>query len=401
MPTAGWRARISRAARRPSSVCVGRHADVDDRDVGRVRVDARAAGPPPWPLCADDLEAGLGEQRARCPRARAGRRRRARRARDLRAHGRPVAGRAETRSRPSSASTRSARPRRPEPPRGVGAADAVVGDLDDQRAVRSRVTATLAPTPARTSRRWPAPRRRRSTPRARPARAAARPARRPPRVATGDARRQRLERRRQARARAPRGGCRGRARAAPAATAASSSLRGRRAAPLRAGSRDAAWSSRSCSESATSRCCAPSWRLRSSRRRSASPAATIRCARALQLGQPRAQTRRAGARSRARSRPPRARLRAARGRRRARRRGRAPRRRPSRSITRRPRRSRPRGQRDRRAVGVGEGLANSGSQYASVEVGSPSVRASASLQRVALHRAQVAEQLGQAATSEA
>ena len=38
-----------------------------------------------------------------------------------------------------------------------------------------------------------------------------------------------------------------------------------------------AWIRRSCSASATSRCCAPSCRLRSSRRRSASPAATIRC----------------------------------------------------------------------------------------------------------------------------
>ena len=37
------------------------------------------------------------------------------------------------------------------------------------------------------------------------------------------------------------------------------------------------WMSCSCRASATSRCCAPSCRLRSSRRRSASPAATMRC----------------------------------------------------------------------------------------------------------------------------
>ena len=36
------------------------------------------------------------------------------------------------------------------------------------------------------------------------------------------------------------------------------------------------WIIRSCSATETSRCCAPSWRLRSSRRRSASPAATMR-----------------------------------------------------------------------------------------------------------------------------
>ncbi len=82
-------------------------------------------------------------------------------------------------------------------------------------------------------------------------------------------------------------------------------------------------SSRSCSAIPTSRCCAPSCRLRSSRRRSASPAATIRSRDACSSSQPRLRTPRAGARSRSRSRRPRRRPRPARGRRRATRRRRA------------------------------------------------------------------------------
>ena len=57
----GCSARIRCAARSPSSVCVGRHADVDDGDVGLVRADLaqevlRVAG------LAGDLEAGLLQQ---------------------------------------------------------------------------------------------------------------------------------------------------------------------------------------------------------------------------------------------------------------------------------------------------------------------------------------------------
>ena len=74
------------------------------------------------------------------------------------------------------------------------------------------------------------------------------------------------------------GGCRGRARAAPASDSGELVARGaRRAArppPGRGGSRR--WISESCSASVTSRCWAPSCRLRSMRRRSASAAVTMR-----------------------------------------------------------------------------------------------------------------------------
>ena len=39
MPMRGWRARIVSAARSPSSLIRGRHADVDERDVRLVGVD--------------------------------------------------------------------------------------------------------------------------------------------------------------------------------------------------------------------------------------------------------------------------------------------------------------------------------------------------------------------------
>ena len=68
--------------------------------------------------------------------------------------------------------------------------------------------------------------------------------------------------------------------------ASSSLARRRELLGLRGVAADVGRIIRSCSESATSRCWAPSCRSRSSRRRSASPAATMRCARRLHLGQP-------------------------------------------------------------------------------------------------------------------
>ena len=90
-------------------------------------------------------------------------------------------------SRPPSASTRSARPRRPEPRARGGAADAVVGHLDVRRAVRRGRSRPGPRTRSRTWRRSSAPRRRRSTPPPRPARAAGRRARRrsPPAATRG------------------------------------------------------------------------------------------------------------------------------------------------------------------------------------------------------------------------
>ena len=107
--------------------------------------------------------------------------------------------------------------------RGVRAADAVVGDLDERPAVLARRRGPRRGWRARTWRRSSATRRRRSTPRPRP-----RPAGDPSgsvddldrqRRAVGE----RLERRPEARGRsAPPGGCRGRARAGPRAPARAS-----------------------------------------------------------------------------------------------------------------------------------------------------------------------------------
>ena len=84
----------------------------------------------------------------------------------------PSPGGLVTRRRPSSASTRSARPRSPLPRAVVGAADAVVGDLDPGERRRRATRARWRGSRRRTWRRSPAPRRRRSRRRARPARAA-------------------------------------------------------------------------------------------------------------------------------------------------------------------------------------------------------------------------------------
>ena len=160
-------------------------------------------------------------------------------------------------------------------------------------------------------------------------------------------------------------------------------------------------SRRSCSAIATSRCCAPSWRLRSSRRRSASPASTIRSRDARSSAQPglrlgvqpgvldrhRRPRRR---RPRAAPGPPRATRRTRAPRLRARRARRAPRsgRRPARAASTRP------------AVGVGVGVVL-GQPVGDDSRGSPSVRPSAACSVGAADRAQHREQLGQPAAREA
>ena len=211
---------------------------------------------------------------ATIPRGRAGCRPRSRPARQLRAHGRPGAGRADHEQAPVERLDAVGEPAQAAAARLVGAADAVVGDLDAQDAGPQR-TRIVACARGRTWRRWPAPRRRRSRRRARPAPAAAAAA-----------------------ARSRRGSGRARAwRASPGRRQAVLEHRGvdaagelaqlrERVGELVAGAGDELgrggvvckrfWSRRSCSAMPTRRCCAPSCRLRSSRRRSASPAATIR-----------------------------------------------------------------------------------------------------------------------------
>ena len=149
-PTVGCSARISSAALQ-ALVGVGRRqADVDDRDVGRARAHHRQQVVGRLATCRPP--------RTRCRRAVA---------RALRASstlssaittrmGSPLCTRVpppdgvQTRSRPPSASTRSASPRSPDAAFGVGAADAVVDDLDDDRADAgvgsrgSRVISTVA-----------------------------------------------------------------------------------------------------------------------------------------------------------------------------------------------------------------------------------------------------------------
>ena len=182
-----------------------------------------------------------------------------------------------TSSVPSSAPTRSPRPRRPVPAGRVRAADAVVAHVDHRVAVLAPHARPARASRRRTWRRWSAPRRRRSRPRSRPRSGAVPPARSRARPAPARGWPATPARRRARAGRAPRDGCRRRGRAArrpPPGRWRTRCRRARARPPDRSSKRSrASWSS---IISATSRCCAPSWRSRPSRRRSASPASTIR-----------------------------------------------------------------------------------------------------------------------------
>ena len=292
-PTRGCAARIASAARRPSSVWVG-----------GIRMSTIATSGGSRSTCSSSASAvaALGRPRrspprpaaARRPRAAASCRRPALPAWDLRSQSRAAARRAP---HPQPAVERLdavGEAAQPRAARRVGAADAVVGDLDHERR-RPRAAA----------------RRSRSPPAAYlatlvsalghevvggdldRARAAARRSPRRARRGSGARAAQRLERDREAVVgEHRRDGCPGRARAAPRAPAVSSSRarlqqpspprRPRAAVPPAAGA---------TIEIETSRCCAPSCRSRSSRRRSVSLASTMPRARRLQVAQPRAQLR--------------------------------------------------------------------------------------------------------------
>ena len=188
----------------------------------------------------------------------------------------PPAG-LSTASVPSSAATRSPSPRRPEPRRRVGAADAVVGDLDDHAPVGAphrdlglRRLGVLRHVRERLGddevggaldRRREGARRRR------------------PRASTGTGARATSDSSAGSSPRSvstagwmPRASSRSSARLVCSSSCARSSSAGELVVVARArGARG-----RSSSARPTSRDCAPSWRSRSSRRRSASPASTSR-----------------------------------------------------------------------------------------------------------------------------
>ena len=284
---AGQRSRrISAAARRPSSVCVGgmRTSTIATSGLWALTLRSRSSASPAW---RDDVEARLLEQ-----------------ARDALAQQHGVVGDDDphgmvapgwscprragdwTSSRPSSAASRSARPRRPLPRAGSPRRRRRRRGPRRPRAVAARDADVRRGWPARTWRRWSATRRRRSRRPPRPARAAAPSGtlvdvdgqrravgerlERGVEAAVGQHRRvdaagqlaQLLERLARAPSRAP-----------------SSMLRGALGVVARAASR----ARPSCSASATSRCWAPSCRSRSRRRRSARPASIRRGARLLEL----------------------------------------------------------------------------------------------------------------------
>ena len=170
--------------------------------------------------------------------------------------------------RPSSACTRWRRPSSPLPAR-VGAARALVGDLDDEHVVLALDARRGPASPCRAWRRWSAPRRRRSRPPSRPPAAGGRRAR--VSTATGISARRPSPSTAAARPRsASTGGAIPRARSRSSAIAGPASSRAWRTSSATSG-----WSASLSSArpsrmlSATSRACAPSCRSRSIRRSSA------------------------------------------------------------------------------------------------------------------------------------
>ena len=252
-----------------------RHADVHDRHVGLVLVDRGEQllrRPPPRrrPRCLRRART------TRCPRATAGCRRRSRRARQLRGDHGPGTGRAEDAQRAVERGDPVRQPLEAGAGRLVGAADAVVGDLD--RPPR-RCGARPAPTPSVA---WAYL----------ATLASASQATKYAASSTGSGRRSGLWKetvvgtlaREASESSAAFRPWLSTAGWIPRASSRSSSsdwessspadLEPPRPAPGRSGR--GARIMRSWSATETSRCCAPSWRLRSSRRRSASPAATRR-----------------------------------------------------------------------------------------------------------------------------
>ena len=162
-PRAGLAAALDRALAGRGQVALD--AVLQARDLGlgeQAAHHARAVAPEVVPETLGERHRHgphASERRAPCRRPPGSRRARASRRR-------PGCRRASV---PSSAATRSARPRSPEPAARVGAAHAVVGDVDRHAAVDAPHGDASPPSPARTWRRSPAPRRRRSRRRSRPA----------------------------------------------------------------------------------------------------------------------------------------------------------------------------------------------------------------------------------------
>ena len=172
-------ARASIAARMPSSVNVGgsRTSTIARSGLWPAMIRSR---PGAVLGLRDHVDVRARAAARRCPRAAAPGPRRSRPARQLRADGRPLARLARDDQRAVERLDAVAQAGQPAA-RGVGAARAVVGDLDDAaRRRRASTRHARRRAAARAWRRWSAPRRRRSRPRSRPpAAAGGRPARRP------------------------------------------------------------------------------------------------------------------------------------------------------------------------------------------------------------------------------
>ena len=289
----GSSARIVRAARSPSSVWSGgmRMSMIATSGLcaRTLRSSLGVAGLP------DDLDARPSSRRGERPRAAAPSPRRSRRARDLRAAARSRRRPGwRRRAVPSSAARRSASPRRPEPRGRVGAAAAVVADLDGQRAVAApdvapRLGAALRVAGGVGQRLGD------EEVGGRLDRAAGALVGDGDRAATGHG--ERADERLAAPASSPpsvsTAGWMPRASSRSSADRAAEVLDRlvEQLARPRPGSRRARpRAMRRSSASSTSRCCAPSWRSRSSRRRAASAAATMRARERAQLRARRARS---------------------------------------------------------------------------------------------------------------